>query len=141
MKTPSGIWIGDQRNGPPVEVARRRAVGLVRRADRRRSCRPALMLSLLPSRSQIAIEQHVAVGQDVNVGAGPLRIGEARDRAQLEPGLAAAEDHRRDHHVQAVDRAGVDELRDGPGAAFDQHRADAGANSAPTISPGASVRP
>ena len=41
---------------------------------------------------------------------GPPGLGEACDWSQLESGLAAAQDHRCDHHVQSVHNTRVDEL-------------------------------
>src|SRR5687768_3129758 len=48
------------------------------------------------------------------------RLLDAADRREREPGRARAEDHGRDEHVQAVDRAGVDERGDRPGPALDE---------------------
>jgi len=55
----------------------------------------------------------------------------SRDWSKVEAGAAAAEDDRRDHHMQAIEAARLQEAGDGRRAAFDKDASQAARREAP----------
>ena len=75
--------------------------------------------------SQIAIEQYVAVREDMDPGARAQCLSELGNGLQAEPRLSRAQDHRCDQHMQPVD--GVEFVKRLRSAGF------FGTNKIPTI--------